>query len=1078
MAEIRTQDPGSAEVESPLIAGLTEGLNKISKILNLKTSTASDVKLNNVSISETDKNRIYQATMGQRLWLAEPAPTFKKNDKTITQETAGFYIDYVGGSISFPEGYELEDNDVVTASFTYIIDESTEVESIRAGLTAATNQSNKYKGSYSNLSALQAAHATASNGDFAIVLDVGAVFIWKDTAWKNSQSIEDLTSYYKKTEVDNLLKAKEPVITAHGAATSDDDWYYSGRKSWINAKEKVRNTELTGLNTSSATTVTASDTVLSGIGKLQAQQTKSSEKEFISGNSEPNESTKGTVGQRYMNTSNGNWYTCIAVKDGKYTWQAGLQNYISKDVADSLYFKSMFGGTVKPDKNGDLDPSSPMFAGTGASITVRSAANRIENVTSHGSTEQAGTGDASPTNVRPITVGGLKLVEKVLNGSENWKKSTGVAGNAYYLSVSGIKQNGIIYSQHAKSATQSEVLASKEWKIALGSGFDYIRLSSPLESVSELKSHLKKNPLPAWYQPADESDATGIYTPQISDGESYHCECVELQQHLCEGDTVDSNVPSGCDKSAVFDGSPDEAWDISGSGANMLFYLRNALPGNSKTAVAALSNLYPNTGVFSGNTVEGFSGYDESLYVRDFRYSTVEDFKAALAANPLFVAYRSTEYTAKNDKKACMERHVKQLFTIDGTQGVNYNQAGYFTVALPRVATQNYPTIKCDKMRAAQGGTKPYCYITDSAGYLFVWPSEDMGITDAASAKAWFAENPTTVEYPIATPTIYAQPAVDLPADPITSTTQATLEEPAPDTPMLLAMQGETGTYTVSGEKTVSVYLKPMQDGGDAATLGGKTLSEITQPLTLQFNGSTNQTYDGTAAKTFNVTPTAIGALPADQPAASAPKSSKSTFIINYARITSQDNQGLYIRNAESEGSGVFVGVREGFQTLSPDTNTSGTPVNLGAPSYRWRTLYLQNQPDVSSDQNMKEQIEPLSEKQMLFFDALKPVQYKLKGSSHDRLHYGFIAQEVEQAMAAAGISDMEFGGFCKDRKIQVVRQYSEEGELIGEAEESMDGYEYSLRYGEFIALNTAAIQAMKKEILELKAEINKLKGV
>ena len=248
--------------------------------------------------------------------------------------------------------------------------------------------------------------------------------------------------------------------------------------------------------------------------------------------------------------------------------------------------------------------------------------------------------------------------------------------------------------------------------------------------------------------------------------------------------------------------------------------------------------------------------------------------------------------------------------------------------------------------------------------------------------------------------------------------------------------------------------------------------------LTLQFNGSTNQTYDGSAAKTFNVTPTVIGALPADQPAVSAEKASKPTFAVNYGRIVSPDNSGIYIRNADHEGAGVFVGVREDFQSFTPDHNTSGGSSNLGAPSYRWRIGYFVNQPNISSDQNKKEQIEPLNEKQMLFFDALKPVQYKLKGGSHDRMHYGFIAQEVEQAMAAAGISDMEFGGFCKDNKIKTVKKYSEQGELLGETEEPMEGYEYSLRYGEFIALNTAAIQALKKEVIELKAQMDKLKGV
>ena len=296
-----------------------------------------------------------------------------------------------------------------------------------------------------------------------------------------------------------------------------------------------------------------------------------------------------------------------------------------------------------------------------------------------------------------------------------------------------------------------------------------------------------------------------------------------------------------------------------------------------------------------------------------------------------------------------------------------------------------------------------------------------------------------------------------------------------------------SGQYLYNNNGRVGAKAITASSIGAAATSHTHTKSQITDfptsmknpaALTLQLNGTTSQTYDGSTAKTFNVTPTAIGALPADQPAVGAAKSSKPTFAVNYGRIVSVDNQGMYIRNADSEGSGIFIGVREGFQTLSPDMNTSGTPVNLGGPSYRWRTLYLQNQPDVSSDGNLKEQVAPLSEKQMLFFDALKPVQYKLKGGSHDRLHYGFIAQEVEQAMAAAGISDMEFGGFCKDRKIRVVQQYSESGKLLSETVEQLDGYEYSLRYGEFIALNTAAIQAMKKEISELKAEINKLKGV
>ena len=1058
--------------------------------------------------------------------------------------------------------------------------------------------------------------------------------------------------------------------------------------------------------------------------------------------------------------------------------------------------------TYDTDNDGVLNYNSlpnltiPIFVGKGKEIIVTSAANRIENVTSHGFTEQAGSGDPSPTNVRPITVGGRKLVKKVLTGEENWRMWWSTPGFYYIqLEINAINAESQVnvYGEIYKGQTRSKLreLSPIYDKQCAASAGELVICDMSCSTVDDFKNKIKTKNLSVWYTPADESDATGIYTPQISDGESYHCECIELQQHLCEGDTVDSNVPSGCDKSAVFDGSPDEAWGMQASGANTLFYLQGVLIGNSKTASDALSNLYPNTGVWGGNTIEGFSGYDESLYVRDFRYSTVEDFKAALAANPLIVYYRSVEYTTENNEKACIERHVRRYMVVDGATVMFEQGTEGYKVTLKNAQSG---AVKCNRFKS----------LTVASGAVTIpasqFPAE---VTNSQQANEWAKTNNVQLEYELASPAIYAQPAVDLPADPITTAAQAILPEfPTPDTPMLLAQQGEVGTYTVSGEKTVSVYLKPIQDGGDAKTLEGysssdfalnyhthdylplaggtltgfltlnanptanlhaatkqyvdgkilaagggdmlksvydtdadgvvdkavlattatnattaskvanslivkmnsgavegtsqftfngsaaktinitpmsigaaaashthdhaqvvgmtagraivsdssgkltesavtstelgyldgvtkniqsqlnekatsehthglghplrnniipkratdegwsdfgvvedgfllqsgttntldappwtmtdsaviafggpsndnnnkaaitvggegfpevkfaggngtgptwnfqingtsgkiydlsylnnvksdiqtqlnakassshtHTKSQITDfptsiknpaALTLQFNGSTNQTYDGSVAKTFNVTPTAIGALPADQPAVGAAKSSKPTFAVNYGRIVSLDNSGLYLRNADNEGAGVFVGVREDFQSLTPDHSTSGGSSNLGAPSYRWRIGYFVNQPNISSDQNKKEQIEPLSEKQMLFFDSLNPVQYKLKGDSHDRLHYGFIAQEVEQAMAAVGISDMEFGGFCKDRKIQVVRQYSEEGELIGEEEKKLEEYEYSLRYGEFIALNTAAIQALKKEVQKLKEEIKQLKG-
>lgn len=328
MSEILIQDPGSNEAQSPLIAGITEALNKISKILNLQTGTLKDEPLRNVPISESDKNRIYQAQDGKRLWLSSPAPTFKKNGAPITQEQAQFSIDYVGGSISFNELGRLGDSDNVTVSCTYIIATSKTITDLTNSLSATSNVANRYKGSYASLSALQSAHATASVGDFAIVQSPGAVFIWTGSAWKNTQSIEDLSVYYKKTEVDNLLNKKEPTISAHGSSTSSDNFFYGGRKTWVDLYSKIRSATLTGLSTATNSAISATDTVLSAFGKLQAQVSGATAKAFLTGTGAPSTSTKGVIGQRYVNTSNGDWYTCTAAGQ-TYTWEQGQEKITS-----------------------------------------------------------------------------------------------------------------------------------------------------------------------------------------------------------------------------------------------------------------------------------------------------------------------------------------------------------------------------------------------------------------------------------------------------------------------------------------------------------------------------------------------------------------------------------------------------------------------------------------------------------------------------------------------------------------------------------------------------------------------------
>lgn len=323
MSQIITQNPGSSEIQSPLIAGLTEGLNKISSVLNLKTGTLEDVKLTAIAIDndEKNKNRIFEANFGNRLWLSTPPPVIKKNGVVISQSESSFSIDYIGGSITFSSESKPSDSDTITVSATYIIAESESLELINSALSAVQTQSNKYKGNYDNLGALQLSYPSAQNGDYAIVFEPLAVYAWKNDGWYDTRSIEDLSDYYNKGETDNLLNQKEPTIQQKGSTSSDDDYYWGGRKTWQDLKEKVRLTVLAGLSTASDNVVNATDTILSAIGKLQAQVSKSTQRAYLSGTGAPSTSTVGDVGQRYINTSNGDEYTCVEVSGDTYTWE-------------------------------------------------------------------------------------------------------------------------------------------------------------------------------------------------------------------------------------------------------------------------------------------------------------------------------------------------------------------------------------------------------------------------------------------------------------------------------------------------------------------------------------------------------------------------------------------------------------------------------------------------------------------------------------------------------------------------------------------------------------------------------------
>ena len=221
---------------------------------------------------------LYQAPQGNKLWLTTPYPVIRKNGTIITESADHFTIDPIGGGLFFEEQYALLEDDEVTVDATVVTPSSQALYSILQDISDLKTKAAHDKGYYANPSALKEAVPTGADGDYAIVGTTDTIWLWDtDTqSWVDSHKATDLSNYYTKGETDNLLSQKEPNISAKGSDTASDNFYYGGRKQWIDLLYKVRNTALSGLDTSTAQTIAATDTMLAAMGKLQAQITQNS----------------------------------------------------------------------------------------------------------------------------------------------------------------------------------------------------------------------------------------------------------------------------------------------------------------------------------------------------------------------------------------------------------------------------------------------------------------------------------------------------------------------------------------------------------------------------------------------------------------------------------------------------------------------------------------------------------------------------------------------------------------------------------------------------------------------------------
>lgn len=187
---------------------------------------------------------------------------------------------------------------------------------------------------------------------------------------------------------------------------------------------------------------------------------------------------------------------------------------------------------------------------TGNPITF--TANRQNTITSlilQGKTNQPGTGDPSPTNIRPIY--GVGQFDKNVNTSDILASSEKTYGGKYRVYFSGLTdvlptpagQVGLIIADKCKTVpftTLYGVGQPNEVCVAISISGVISILVPDASSTSEALAWIEANPITVYYQSTAYATATQVYCGfSITDANGYHGYAAGPMAPLYDGDTLD-----------------------------------------------------------------------------------------------------------------------------------------------------------------------------------------------------------------------------------------------------------------------------------------------------------------------------------------------------------------------------------------------------------------------------------------------------------------------------------------------------------------------------------------------------------
>ena len=459
------------------------------------------------------------------------------------------------------------------------------------------------------------------------------------------------------------------------------------------------------------------------------------------------------------------------------------------------------------------------------------------HVTLYGATTQAGSGDPSPDNVRPII--GMD-VATVMAGGRN-VLCLGDLRSPSHAQYCAIQEDGTILLNKTNSSDPLMSIYLKH-PVTIGNGMKFVVEKNTIslinvtiytkESGMIQDRKINNDGLYSYNLSAYEGqtiDRVGVYLHSVAQYENatirymlryddkteyepFNASVIDMTNALngealygdgTVDDTIENDVPSGCDGKLTLTG--DENWKRASSGWFYCDFPETNVITNTSAEVTNIA-MYSNWMRHHNPTIGNFNTFNWMYSSGSNRLgccvdvANVDEFKQILAANPLTVYYRSTEYTPDKDIRVTKVMRKYQTMTLDGvnckatsvsTFGVNKRFGINF-----KGAPKYVPTVAplCDKILVdaaftigATNATADALYIHSTA-ILFTSAANGTAITTIAECNEWLAENKPVFVYELNAPEIYYTDPVEL-------------RKPAGLMPVTVTGSGETAVEYVHDTK-------------------------------------------------------------------------------------------------------------------------------------------------------------------------------------------------------------------------------------------------------------------------------------